>query len=203
MTKPKPKQGAAEHADESGDARAAATAAADAATAEVPASSPAADPADATPAEAPASSAAAEPDERYLRLAADFENFRRRKNQELVDRSRYASEDAAKALLPVLDNLRRAVTHAAENGSPELVGGLELVVREFEAALDRLGVAPIDALGQPFDPSLHEAIGGEESDSVDVDTVATEVQRGYRLHDRVLRPALVRVAHPATSRGPA
>jgi len=139
----------------------------------------------------------AEPDERYLRLAADFENFRRRKNQEVADRARYASEDAAKALLPVLDNLRRAVAHAAEAADEQLfASGLELVVREFEAALEKLGVEPIDAAGQPFDPTLHEAIGGEGREDVDVDTVVDEVQRGYRLHDRVLRPSLVRVAHP-------
>ncbi len=142
----------------------------------------------------------AEPDERYLRLAADFENFRRRKSQELADRSRYASEDAARALLPVLDNLRRAVAHAAEAGTEEFfVSGLELVVREFEAALEKLGVVPLDAVGQPFDPSLHEAIGSVEGGDVDVDTVVDEVQRGYMLHDRVLRPALVRVAHPAAT----
>jgi molecular chaperone GrpE len=156
---------------------------------------PHAAPADAAPI------ASADTDERYLRLAADFENFRRRKAQELSDRSRYASEDAAKALLPVLDNLRRAVAHAADEGSPDLRSGLELVVREFDAALDRLGITAIEAAGQPFDPAVHDAIAGEESDSVDVDTVATEVQRGYRLHDRVLRPALVRVAHPAPPRG--
>lgn len=138
----------------------------------------------------------APPDERYLRLAADFENFRRRKNQELADRSRYASEEAARALLPVLDNLQRAVGHAGESSPEDLVNGLGLVVREFETALARLGVTPIDAVGQPFDPAVHEALGGEDSDSVDVDTVQTELQRGYRLHDRVLRPALVRVAHP-------
>ncbi len=140
--------------------------------------------------------AATEPDERYLRLAADFENFRRRKNQELVDRSRYGSEEAARALLPILDNLRRAVAHASEDPT-ELVTGLQLTVREFESALERLGVTPIETEGQPFDPALHEAIGGEASESVQVDTVAIELQRGYRLHDRVLRPALVRVAHPA------
>jgi molecular chaperone GrpE len=143
---------------------------------------------------------ATEPDERYLRLAADFENFRRRKNQELLDRSRYASEDAARALLPVLDNLRRAVTHAGEAGAEAtLVSGLELVVREFETALEKLGVEPIEAVGEPFDPALHEAIAGVESDAVDVDTVVDEVQRGYRLHDRVLRPSLVRVAHPVAA----
>ncbi|MBJ7594338.1 MAG: nucleotide exchange factor GrpE [Candidatus Dormibacteraeota bacterium] len=150
--------------------------------------------------EAAPSASTAEPDERYLRLAADFENFRRRKTQELANRSRYASEDAARALLPVLDNLRRAVAHAAEAGTEDFfVSGLELVVREFEAALEKLGVVPIDAVGQPFDPSLHEAISSVGGGDVDVDTVVDEVQRGYRLHDRVLRPALVRVAHPATT----
>jgi molecular chaperone GrpE len=144
----------------------------------------------------PADEAPAPPDERYLRLAADFENFKRRKNQELADRSRFASEDAARALLPVLDNLQRAVAHAGESSPDDLVNGLGLVVREFENALANLGVTPIDAVGQPFDPAVHEALGGEESDSVDVDTVDAELQRGYRLHDRVLRPALVRVAHP-------
>ena len=145
--------------------------------------------------------AAAEPDERYLRLAADFENFRRRKAQELIDRSRYASQEAATALLPVLDNLRRAIAHANEAGDGTvMVGGLELVVREFETALAQLGVEPIEAEGTPFDPSLHEAIGGEDRGDVEVDTVIDEVQRGYRLHDRVIRPSLVRVAHPA---GPA
>jgi molecular chaperone GrpE len=155
-----------------------------------------------TPDEAPAAAnEPAAPDERYLRLAADFENFKRRKNQELADRSRYASEEAARALLPVLDNLQRAVGHAGESSRDDLVNGLGLVVREFENALGRLGVTPIDALGQPFDPAVHEALGGEESDSVDVDTVGAELQRGYRLHDRVLRPALVRVAHPRARPG--
>ena len=152
-----------------------------------------------TPEQAPVATAPAEPDTRYLRLAADFENFRRRKAQELIDRSRYASEDAAKALLPVLDNLRRAIGHAADVGDEAvMVSGLELVVREFETALEQLGIEPIEAKGRPFDPSLHEAIGGEDSEDVEVDTVADEVQRGYRLHDRVIRPSLVRVAHPAT-----
>jgi molecular chaperone GrpE len=152
-----------------------------------------------TPEEVPVAAAPAEPDERYLRLAADFENFRRRKAQELIDRSRYASEDAAKALLPVLDNLRRAIGHAADAGNEAVaVSGLELVVREFETALEQLGVEAIEAKGRPFDPSVHEAIGGEDSEDVEVDTVADELQRGYRLHDRVIRPSLVRVAHPAT-----
>lgn len=140
----------------------------------------------------------AELEDRYLRLAADFENYKRRKTQELEDRSRYASEDAARAMLPVLDNLRRAVEHAPEAGAEEFfVNGLQLVVREFEAALERLGVTQVPSVGEPFDPALHEAIGGDEAD-VDRDTVSAELVPGYRLHDRLLRPAMVRVAHPRT-----
>ena len=134
---------------------------------------------------------------RYKRLAADFENYKRRKNQELHDSRRYASEEAARALLPVLDNLRRAVEHAPEGGAEDFfVSGLHLVVREFEAALERLGVTRVPAVGEPFDPALHEAIGGDESDEVELDTVSAELVPGYRLHDRLLRPAMVRVAHP-------
>jgi molecular chaperone GrpE len=137
---------------------------------------------------------------RYVRLAADFENFKRRKNQELADRGRYSSEEAARTLLPVLDNLRRAVEHAPEAGAEDFfVNGLQLVVREFETALERLGVERIRAMGEPFDPAVHEAIGGEESPDVDRDTVIAELAPGYRLHDRLLRPAVVRVAHPRQS----
>jgi molecular chaperone GrpE len=139
-------------------------------------------------------SALEERDAQYLRLAADFENFRRRSAQESIDRARYASEAAAVALLPVLDNLQRAIQHAPE-GDP-MVDGVRMVARQFEDALRSVGVTPIDAEGQPFDPALHEAIGGEESPDVERDTVAAVLQPGYRLHDRVLRPALVRVAHP-------
>jgi molecular chaperone GrpE len=135
-----------------------------------------------------------ERDAQYLRLAADFENFRRRRAQEDADRTRYASEAAAVALLPVLDNLQRAIQHAPE-GDP-MVDGVRMVARQFEDALRSLGVTVIEAEGEPFDPAVHEAIGGEESPEVDRDTVKTVLQPGYRLHDRVLRPALVRVAHP-------
>lgn len=139
-------------------------------------------------------SALADRDAQYLRLAADFENFRRRSAQEGLDRVRYAPEAAAVALLPVLDNLQRAIQHAPE-GDP-MVDGVRMVARQFEDALESLGVTRIEAAGQPFDPALHEAIGGEESPDVAEDTVLVVLQDGYRLHDRVLRPALVRVAHP-------
>src|SRR5579859_2110901 len=139
---------------------------------------------------------------RYLRLAADFENFRRRKDQELIDSRRYASEEAARALLPVLDNLRRAAEHAPEgDADDDLVNGLTLVIREFDAVLDRIGVTPVPGEGSPFDPAVHEAIGGEEGD-VDRDTVSAVLLPGYRLHDRLLRPALVRVEHPPHAEAP-
>jgi molecular chaperone GrpE len=147
-----------------------------------------------------AEAASTEPDERdarYLRLAADFENFKRRKTQEIADVRRYESEDAALALLPVLDNLRRAVEHASEAGAEEFfVSGLQLVVREFETALERIGVVPVPAVGERFDPAIHDAIAAEESDDVEEDTVIAELVTGYRLHDRLLRPAIVRVVRP-------
>ena len=142
-------------------------------------------------------------DERLLRLAADFENYKRLQLQELEKRSRYASEAAARALLPVLDNLRRAVDHAGDEPADiRLLDGLRMVVQQFESALADLGVSRVEAVGTRFDPALHEAIAGEESDEVDEDTVVAELQPGYQLHDRLLRPALVRVAHPARGAAP-
>src|SRR5438105_12742520 len=135
--------------------------------------------------------------QQYLRLAADFENYRRRAAQETSDRVRYASEAAVLALLPVLDNLRRAVEHAGNGADASLLEGVRLTLRQFEEALATLGVTQIPTVGEPFDPAVHEAVVGEESPEVDRDLVVGEIQRGYRLHDRVLRPALVKVAHPA------
>ncbi len=143
----------------------------------------------------------AERSDQLLRLAADFENFRRRKAQELTDRGRYASEEAALALLPVLDNLRRAVGHSAgDGGGQQLLEGLRMVLIQFEQALTAIGVEPVETVGARFDPSVHQAIGGEESDEVSEDTVVAELQPGYRLHDRLLRPALVQVVHPRHGR---
>ena len=98
---------------------------------------------------------------------------------------RYESEDAALALLPVLDNLRRAVDHASEAGAEEFfVSGLQLVVREFETALERIGVVPVPAVGERFDPAMHDAIAAEESDDVQEDTV----DRGARARIPAPRP---------------
>jgi len=133
---------------------------------------------------------------RYQRLAADFENYKRRTRQELADRTQYANEELLRKLLPILDNLRRALDHAPEGIDRNWSDGLRMVVRQFEDTLQAQGVSPIPAVGEKFDPSKHEAIAREETDEHEEGTIVEEMQPGYRLHERVLRPTLVKVAHP-------
>jgi molecular chaperone GrpE len=133
---------------------------------------------------------------RYQRLAADFENYKRRTRQELADRTQYANDELLRKLLPILDNLRRALDHAPENVDASWYEGIKLVARQFEETLQAQGLSTIPAIGEKFDPSQHEAIAREETDEHEEGTIVEEMQPGYRLHDRVLRPTLVKVAHP-------
>jgi molecular chaperone GrpE len=133
---------------------------------------------------------------RYQRLAADFENYKRRTRQELGDRTQYANEELLRKLLPILDNLRRALDHAPEGIDRNWFDGLRMVVRQFEDTLQSQGVSAIPAVGEKFDPAQHEAIAREETDEHEEGTIVEEMQPGYRLHERVLRPTLVKVAHP-------
>jgi molecular chaperone GrpE len=133
---------------------------------------------------------------RYQRLAADFENYKRRTRQELGDRTQYANEELLRKLLPILDNLRRALDHAPEGIDRNWFDGLRMVVRQFEGVLQAQGISTIPAVGEKFDPSKHEAIASEETDEHEEGTIVEEMQPGYRLHERVLRPTLVKVAHP-------
>lgn len=133
---------------------------------------------------------------RYQRLAADFENYKRRTRQELADRTQYANEELLRRLLPILDNLRRALDHAPEGIDPNWFEGIKLVARQFEEVLQAQGLSTIPAVGEKFDPTQHEAIAREETDEHEEGTVVEEMQPGYRLHNRVLRPTLVKVAHP-------
>jgi molecular chaperone GrpE len=133
---------------------------------------------------------------RYQRLAADFENYKRRTRQELADRTQYANEELLRKLLPILDNLRRALEHAPEGIDRNWFEGIKLVARQFEETLQAQGLSTIPAVGEKFDPSQHEAIASEETDEHEEGTVVEEMQPGYRLHQRVLRPTLVKVAHP-------
>lgn len=137
-----------------------------------------------------------EAEDRWKRSAAEFQNYRRRAEQERQGLLRAANAGLIIELLPVLDDLERALASApAGDAETEWVKGTRLVERKFRQILERQGVTPIDAVGATFDPKLHEAIGGSG------DTVAEEYQRGYTLHDRVLRPSMVMVgpaAEPAT-----
>ncbi len=132
--------------------------------------------------------------DRYLRTAADLENYRKRQRRELDDARFEAKGKVLKEMLPVVDNLERAIEHASQQaGSTPILEGVQLVLRQFMSAFERLDVTPIEAAGQPFDPNLHEAISQAESDQPP-GTVVQVLQRGYRSGDRLLRPALVIVA---------
>jgi molecular chaperone GrpE len=135
-----------------------------------------------------------EANSRLLRVAADFDNYKKRSRQDQLDTMRYASATLAERLLPVLDDAERALEHVPEGVDEGWLKGLQLTFKQLEEVLGSVGVERIQALGQHFDPSQHEAIGSEESDEHEEDTVVGELRPGYRIHDRVLRPALVRVA---------
>jgi molecular chaperone GrpE len=132
--------------------------------------------------------------DRYLRTAADLENLRKRQKREIDDAKLESKGRVLKEMLPVVDNLERAIEHATtQAGSNPIVEGVQLVLRQFVTAFERLDVTPIDAAGQPFDPNLHEAISQQESDAPP-GTVVQVLQRGYKSAERLLRPALVVVA---------
>jgi molecular chaperone GrpE len=131
----------------------------------------------------------------FLRERAELENFKRRMQRELAESVRFANEPLIRDLLPVIDNLERAVGHAqgGGNGQP-LVEGVALVVRSFLDTLEKYGVTRVTAKGEPFDPSQHEAMTQVESAEVAPNTVVDEHYPAYLLHGRLLRPALVTVA---------
>ncbi len=131
----------------------------------------------------------------YLRERADLENFRKRSQREKEDAIRFANDRLLKEMIPVLDNLERAIEHAAEGSEGDsLLEGVNMTVEMFRKTLEGFGVKPIDAVGTPFDPNLHQAMGQVETEEYSPNTVATEFQKGYLLHDRLLRPSLVMVA---------
>jgi molecular chaperone GrpE len=136
--------------------------------------------------------------DRSVRTLADFENYRRRSERERDEVRRYALTEALRDLLPVVDNLERAL--AAGGTVEDLKTGVEMILRQLRDLLRQRGVVEIAAQGLPFDPAQHEAVAREEQEGVAVPTVVEEMQRGYRLHERLLRPALVRVAVPVAGR---
>ncbi|MCB9507354.1 MAG: nucleotide exchange factor GrpE [Myxococcales bacterium] len=134
--------------------------------------------------------------EKVLRKAADLENARRRHQREREDGAKYAAEGVLKDMAPILDDLQRALQHVAANASADdsLVQGVDMVARKFQQSLERRGVVVLESVGKAFDPTVHEAIQQVSDDTVPHNTVVQEFQRGYLLHDRLLRPALVVVA---------
>lgn len=144
---------------------------------------------------APAPVAVPLPDEfrdRYLRTLADFENFRKRAEREKSDFQRYALVGMVRELLPVLDNFDRGLDHAEEGD--EFHKGMALIYKQLFDVLQRYGLKPITESGVRFDPNIHEAVVREDDVSVPSHTVVAVLQKGYFLHDRLLRPAMVKVA---------
>jgi molecular chaperone GrpE len=129
---------------------------------------------------------------RYLRTLADFDNFRKRTEREKQDFFKYALGGTMRDLLPVLDNFDRALEHAEEGD--EFHKGVLLIYKQLFDVLQKTGLRPIDQANVPFDPNIHEAVVREEDPSVPNHTVVAILQKGYFLHDRLLRPALVKVA---------
>jgi len=173
------------------------------ATHELPASENAGD--DPSTIESPLSSALAESElqklkverdtliDRLARLQAEFENARKRTAREQQDFRDYALADAIKTLLPILDSFERALqTSSAEKS--EFRGGIELIYKQLQDALLKLGLRPIPAKGEPFDPRLHEAIEMVDTTDAPDHQILEELQRGYKLKDRLLRPSMVKVA---------
>jgi molecular chaperone GrpE len=129
--------------------------------------------------------------DRLARLQAEFDNARKRAAREQTEFREYAVADAIRALLPILDSFDLALqTHVGE----ESFRGIELINRQFHDELAKLGVRPIPAAGEPFDPYLHQAVEMVDTPDAPDNTVLEELQRGYKLKDRLLRPAMVRVA---------
>jgi molecular chaperone GrpE len=133
----------------------------------------------------------------YLRSQAELQNYRKRVQKEAEEMRQYQALPIARDLLPALDNLHRALAAAEGSGNvKDLVNGVRLVAKQIEAALGRHDVVPIDSAGKPFDPNLHQAIQQVQTDEHPPMTVVQEVERGFTLKDRVVRPATVIVAAP-------
>ncbi len=132
---------------------------------------------------------------KYLRTLAEMDNFRKRAAREQTESIRYANEKIMSDLLPVIDNMERAITHSTEKKDFDvLIDGLNLILQEFSNAMDKHGVKCIESIGQPFDPSIHHAVVRVDTGTHNDNMIVEEFRKGYLLNDRVLRPALVSVA---------
>jgi molecular chaperone GrpE len=133
--------------------------------------------------------------DKYLRLAAEFDNYKRLIQRDQRDQIRFGNEHLLKELLPVVDNLERAIKSSREGGGSDvLIQGVDLTLKQLTGALARFHVVPVETVGRPFDPATHQAVTSIESEKVPKQHVVDELQRGYLLHDRILRAAMVSVS---------
>jgi len=133
--------------------------------------------------------------DRLLRVAADFDNYKKRAAREKEEWTKFANEDLIKGILPFIDNLERAVNHSEKKEDYQsLVEGLKLTVQQLLNTLNKFGVSPIQSLGKPFNPAVHQAMLLVETDQHEPNQVVEEFQKGYLLNERLLRPATVSVS---------
>jgi molecular chaperone GrpE len=133
--------------------------------------------------------------DRLLRVAADFENYKKRAAREKEDWIKFANEDLIRSILPFIDNLERAVDHAEKvTDTGVLIEGIKLTLQQIHQTLNRFGVTSFESVGKPFDPARHEAMLVVETDQHEPDQVVEEFQRGYLLNERLIRPATVSVS---------
>lgn len=140
--------------------------------------------------------------DRYLRLLAEFENYKRRAQRDQQDGIRFANEKLFKDLLPIIDNLERAIKCGSDQtGNGGLLEGVELTYKQFLETLTKFGVRQISSVGEVFDPAMHQAVAQVESETAKPNTVVEEFQKGYFLHERILRPAMVTVEKDKPTEG--
>jgi len=133
--------------------------------------------------------------DRFLRISAEFENYKKRKDRETTDFRKYANETLVKALLPVVDNLQRATeTPVDDDAGSVILEGVDMTLKEIFRVLENFAVKAVEAVGNQFDPAYHQAVMQEETQEHPDNTVIRELQKGYTIHDRLLRPSMVVVA---------
>ncbi|HET6371192.1 MAG TPA: nucleotide exchange factor GrpE [Nitrospiria bacterium] len=133
--------------------------------------------------------------DRHIRTVADFENYKKRALKDQAEFSKFANEKLLKELLPVVDNLERAIASSKETREiSKLIEGVDLIKKQFLDVLSKFGVTALESLGEPFDPHRHQAVSQIEGEGADENRVVAEAQKGYLMHDRLLRPAMVAVS---------
>ncbi|MBW1840250.1 MAG: nucleotide exchange factor GrpE [Deltaproteobacteria bacterium] len=134
--------------------------------------------------------------DRFLRVSAEFENYKKRAAREMNDFRKFANDNIVRAMLPVVDNLDRAIESSGDDQQTvsSVVEGVNMTLKEILKVFEQFGIKPFESLGEPFDPGFHQAVMQEETEDHPDNTVIKELQKGYMMHDRLLRPAMVVVS---------